>query len=104
MRGRRGDALTHCNWCPTEIMWLTMPSGARMPVDAKPDLLRGNVRRNGGRGFVVTGAELETARRAGAPLRLPHAATCPNAYRWSKRPKAAKPKVQPQPSLFDGAL
>jgi hypothetical protein len=83
------SAPTTCNYCRAEILWLTTTNGKRMPVDARPDLERGNVLRQGDRAGVLGKSQAAAARAQGTPLRTHHALTCPYASAWSG-PKGAR--------------
>jgi hypothetical protein len=71
-----GDALIQkCRSCGADIVWAVTPSGARQPLDAKPDKR----------------IALEMSDDGAPPLArivntyTPHHATCPDAERWRKR-------------------
>lgn len=72
-----------CGSCRTGIRWVTMEgSGKAMPLDLEPDVDKGTIYvSNGTRliGRVMTGEDLELARKGDAPLFVSHFATCPNA-------------------------
>jgi hypothetical protein len=70
-----------CKSCGAAIVWVVMfPSGARMPLDAKP--LRGLIRIE--LGVPDTG---HSRGKEAEPLHLSHFATCPNAAQHRKAKK-----------------
>lgn len=81
---------TTCNYCGAAILWLRTGTGKLMPVDARPDLERGNVLRHGDRAGVLGKSQAAAARAAGTPLRLHHAVSCPFASAWQGGRKAAR--------------
>lgn len=97
-----------CNFCQAKIMWLRTENHRLMPLDAYPDPVKGNVRRDGDL-VTVLGHDAATAQRtAGVPLRVHHATTCPFADRWRSGPKrpsttrtaAATPAVPAEGGLW----
>lgn len=78
-----------CNFCSAPLRWLTSSTGAKMPVNAKPDNDRGNVVVLGGKAGVRGPARARAARTAGVELYLHHAVTCPDVKTWNTghRPK-----------------
>lgn len=73
-----------CKGCNATIIWVRMPSGKLMPVDAEPTFL-GTVaiHSDGIRGAVLRREEREKL-PAGTKLYLPHHVTCPNADEFRK--------------------
>ena len=68
-----------CTSCGQSILWRRTDNGQRIPINPEPSE-RGNVILSGPvRAYVLTKAEIEKARQAGAVLFLVHFATCPNA-------------------------
>lgn len=80
--------MSRCRSCGAEIFWATSSSGKAMPLNAKPDPM-GNVRVFGASSarsaVVLAGERLELAHAAGAPLYMPHHATCPQGRAWRKK-------------------
>lgn len=81
--------MSACRSCGAAILWARTKNGKAMPLDAEPTP-EGNV--------VLTGEVVPSARGAvpicevlagpdlfGAPLRMPHHATCPQADKWRRR-------------------
>lgn len=115
MTGRRGPARgagvlgapVACDHCAATIMWLRTEHGKLMPVDARADWERGNVRRDGGRATVLGRAEAAAQRAAGVPLRTHHRLSCPHASKWASGTRAAaaaKPAPAEQPPEPAGGL
>jgi len=86
-----------CATCGAPIIWAVTASGTRMPLDATPDLERGNVRLfSTGQGepdVAYVYATPADARKAWIPGSksgwVPHFATCPDADMFRRRPKAS---------------
>ena len=89
---------TLCRSCSAPLRWGKTPSGKRMPLNAEPDLERGNVRLtldryfpDGSQPAIIYGAEAARhVREAGDLLYLPHHATCPDADRWNAKKNPPK--------------
>lgn len=87
--GRVRQADSHCRSCKRRIRWVSFPSGKRNPLDAEPDLERGNIaviERRGPGGapwriaaLIHSEGILEEARTLGLPLYVTHFDTCPDA-------------------------
>ena len=76
-----------CTACAAPIRWARSIHSRPVPLNARPDSLRGNVRLDGDLAFVLAGEELDAARRAGTPLYLSHFVSCPAADAFRKRLK-----------------
>jgi hypothetical protein len=85
-----GQEMTKCRSCDAEVMWVTLPSGKRCPLDVeqRPD---GNVKLDGCEAadgnqaaHVATGPELAALRKSRAALYFSHFATCPSAGEWRR--------------------
>ncbi len=79
-----------CRSCSGEILWTkSETTGRSQPVDFAPSE-KGNVALWDRKGSIVSrvlsGEDLEEARRDGRPLRMPHHATCPQGKSWRKKP------------------
>ena len=75
--------LDRCRSCGAEIIWLTMASGRRMPINPEPSPA-GNVVADL---VVAVGAVLSTtpgAAKPAGPLYLSHFATCPQGKTWRR--------------------
>lgn len=70
--------MNRCRTCRARIVWATLPSGRRMPVDSDPSPV-GQIRLDGTLGVVLGEADATAARLAGEPLFISHFATCPDA-------------------------
>jgi hypothetical protein len=73
-----------CPDCAAPILWLTTGTGARMPVDANPDPVRGNVIVDRQYAGVLGHTKAAAARVAGRPLHTHHRVTCPHAAKWAR--------------------
>lgn len=78
-----------CRSCRAPIMWVTLPSGKAMPVDAAPSD-DGNVAMlSAGNAIILTAGELSEERSMPEPLRRKlyrsHFATCPDAAQFRRR-------------------
>jgi len=80
-----------CEHCHTPLLWLTTDAGKRMPVNADPDPVRGNVVRIGKVAAVLGLNKANAARLTGTVLWLHHVVSCPHADRWHT-PAKARPK------------
>ncbi len=63
---------TTCRYCPAKIRWVTLPSGKRMPIDAKPVTVV--ILRQPADGWKLNGSPWARTAQAW----MPHFATCPN--------------------------
>lgn len=70
--------MSRCRTCRAQIVWVELPSGRRMPVDADPSPA-GQIRLDGTFGVVLDTDQTIAARLAGEPLFISHFATCPDA-------------------------
>lgn len=69
-----------CRSCDAPIYWIKTAKGQAMPIDARPDPNRGNVRLvAGGSGVVLSHDEARARRAAGEALHTSHFATCVHA-------------------------
>jgi hypothetical protein len=90
LSGKGGHEVTKCRSCDAEVLWVTLPSGKRCPIDVeqRPD---GNVKldgceaADGNQAAHVAGAkELVDLRASKAALYISHFATCPSAGEWRR--------------------
>lgn len=79
-----------CNHCDAPILWLTTEAGKRMPVNAEPDPVRGNVIRQHGIAGVLGASQARAARDGGTRLWLHHVVTCAFADHWHSTSKPAR--------------
>lgn len=85
-----------CKSCGAPVVWSLTPAGARAPIDAEPDVEKGNVLLLAPSGFagllsvVLSKGSLVAARGGGVALRLNHWATCPDKAEWREKTDAAK--------------
>lgn len=76
---------SNCRSCGAAIIWATMPSGKKNPLDAEPSLI-GNVRLgDGGTAAPLRDAEILKAREDGEALYISHFATCQNAAQHRRK-------------------
>lgn len=88
-RGRARFARSSCRSCKAPVLWVTLPSGKRNPLDLEPDAVAGDImviERDGtdGRvwrvGLILSNDDLRReALEIGVPLRVTHFKTCPDA-------------------------
>ena len=82
---------SRCESCRAPIIWATTTDGKRMPVNAKPSPIAGNVAidRNGSGRIVATVLAKQRAARLRAtnavPLYLSHFVDCPQANQHRRR-------------------
>lgn len=76
-----------CEHCYSPLLWLTTGAGKRMPVDADPDPVKGNVVRHGPVAGVLGPDKAVAARAGGTTLYTHHVVTCPHADRWRSKPR-----------------
>jgi hypothetical protein len=62
--------MTQCKSCKEEIVWVDMPSGKKMPLDAQPHQA---IQVKDGIGAIIT-------------VYTPHWASCPGADKFRKKP------------------
>lgn len=87
-----------CRSCAAPIRWVVTQKGNRMPVDAEPDLERGNVLvDNFGNAVYLTAEQRQRyIEKGGKKLYLSHFASCPNAsqHRVQERRTAVRNAMQ----------
>lgn len=70
---------SQCRSCGAAIAWVQTESGKQMPLDAEPSPDGNMACMANGSYRVLTGSDLEAAKKNGIALRKSHFATCPNA-------------------------
>ena len=72
--------MPNCNSCSAPIIWATNArTGRKMPLNAEPDPVAGNVLVCDGTADVLREHDAAEARANGVKLHLSHFATCPAA-------------------------
>lgn len=84
-RDGRGAAVSDLCGCGKRMRWVQMGSGKRMPLDAEPDPVKGNIALVGGVWCVLSRAELADL-GGDRPRYTSHFATCPDAAKH-RRPR-----------------
>jgi hypothetical protein len=77
--------MPNCRSCGAEIVWVNnVRSGKAMPLNAEPDLLKGNVLAVDGIGDALDAKVAAEARSKGVNLHLSHFATCVDSKKFRR--------------------
>ena len=74
----------HCQSCGRAIIWATSPTGARLPLDARPVTVYGVAPQEG----YATPLAGKADRLDHSPVYISHFLTCPNAGQHSHQRRA----------------
>lgn len=89
--------MKNCQSCGAPLVWVTTPSGGRMPLNRSPTA-DGNVlivsTPLGAIGVTLSKDALAKARAEAVNLRLPHHANCPEGQSWKKKRSRSEPQRQ----------